>query len=411
MQPDVPNLRHLSAFREVARHGGISAAAGKVHLSQPAITQAIAKLEDFLGLNLFERMPSGMALTASGEVFFNRCSRLLDTLETGVDVALGTTRRRRSDATIIARQMTVAQLRALVALSEARNFSLAARVANLSQPSIHRAARDLERLVGVTLFKSSASGISLTDAALHLVLYVKLAQAEFRQAQQEIAAQQGREATRLVIGTMPLARSQIMPEAIDRILRRHPRLQIRTIDGPYPELLRRLREGDCDFLIGALRQPAPAQDVEEEALFSDQLAVIVRKDHPLSRFHELSLSDTLEFPWVAPPCETPGGKYLFETLGIEKLPETPVKLVSSSLILLRGVLARGDYVTIISEHQVAEELARGFLVKLPIPLENHIRPIGLTRRINWQPTTRQAEFIEILRAVARSVDASYAETE
>jgi len=45
MSPDRLNLRHMRAFCMVARCGSISAAAGDVHLSQPAITQAIAKPE------------------------------------------------------------------------------------------------------------------------------------------------------------------------------------------------------------------------------------------------------------------------------------------------------------------------------------------------------------------------------
>ncbi|MBZ0214965.1 MAG: LysR family transcriptional regulator, partial [Fimbriimonadaceae bacterium] len=54
MDRPFPNLRHLRAFREVAACRSISQASRRVHLSQPAITQAIAKLEDALGLALFD---------------------------------------------------------------------------------------------------------------------------------------------------------------------------------------------------------------------------------------------------------------------------------------------------------------------------------------------------------------------
>ena len=48
MQFAIPNLRHLRVFLEVARHRSISKAAPRVFLSQPAITQAIGKLETLL---------------------------------------------------------------------------------------------------------------------------------------------------------------------------------------------------------------------------------------------------------------------------------------------------------------------------------------------------------------------------
>ncbi len=39
------NLRHLRAFQEIAACQSISHAAARIHLTQPAITQALAKLE------------------------------------------------------------------------------------------------------------------------------------------------------------------------------------------------------------------------------------------------------------------------------------------------------------------------------------------------------------------------------
>ena len=62
-----------------------------------------------------------------------------------------------------------------------------------------------------------------------------------------------------------------------------------------------------------------------------------------------------------------------------------------SLIFLRGLLAQGDYLTIISQHQVSEEIDLGTLVHLNIPPKNSERPIGLTLRKDWQPTATQSQ--------------------
>ncbi|MFC3215224.1 helix-turn-helix domain-containing protein [Novosphingobium panipatense] len=58
------NLRHLHAVERIARLGTVNAAAGAVNLSQPAITQALARLEAMLELPLFERRHDGMILLA-----------------------------------------------------------------------------------------------------------------------------------------------------------------------------------------------------------------------------------------------------------------------------------------------------------------------------------------------------------
>lgn len=413
MQIDIPNIRHLLAFREVAHHRGISAAAKVVFLSQPAITQAISKLETRLGVTLFQRLASGMEVTKPGMIFLLRIGRMLDQLATGGAEAMARqTGKPAKRPEAFARMVTAAQLRALVALAQTRNFTLAAAKIGISQPTVHRAARDLERLLGFPLFRTTSQGIELTPSAHLLARRTRLALVELQQGLFELEVWKGRDATRIFVGTMPLARTRILPQAIHDMLKSHAHIQISAIDGPYDELLRGLRYGETDFLIGALRVPPPAPDVVQERLFDDDLTVVVRADHPLAGKPHVSLEETLAYPWVAPPKATPAGGYLSEVLKIATLVETPVKVVSSSLVLLRGLLLRGDYITLISAQQVRHEIAEGTLTTLPVRLVNNARPIGLTFRVGWHPTATQARFLGHVRRVATVMDGyGYAQTE
>jgi len=76
-----PNVRHLLAVQEVAARSRINLAAAAVHLSQPAVTQAVAKLEAALSARLFDRRPEGMFPTEVGEIFLRRVARALDLLK------------------------------------------------------------------------------------------------------------------------------------------------------------------------------------------------------------------------------------------------------------------------------------------------------------------------------------------
>jgi LysR family transcriptional regulator of gallate degradation len=107
--------------------------------------------------------------------------------------------------------------------------------------------------------------------------------------------------------------------------------------------------------------------------------------------------DTLSYPWIAPPKDTPAGQYLFETLRIEDQPDTPVRAVSSSMAVLRGVLAQGPYISIVSRHQIKIDEKLGVICKLDVPLHGDLRAIGLTYRNDWKPTQTQSLFIEYLR--------------
>ncbi len=71
------NLRHLRAFAAIADAGGVARAAGRLHLSQPALSRQIHALEDELGVPLFNRIGRGVQLTSEGEDLLRRSRHLL----------------------------------------------------------------------------------------------------------------------------------------------------------------------------------------------------------------------------------------------------------------------------------------------------------------------------------------------
>ncbi|GGJ65682.1 LysR family transcriptional regulator [Streptomyces brasiliensis] len=60
------DIRNVKYFLAVADTGSITKAAKVLHLSQPPLSTAMSKLESELGVQLFERMPRGIALTPAG---------------------------------------------------------------------------------------------------------------------------------------------------------------------------------------------------------------------------------------------------------------------------------------------------------------------------------------------------------
>ena len=77
------NLSQYKIFYEVARTGNISRAARELYISQPAISKAISKLEDSLGLSLFSRSSRGVQLTPEGQVLFEHAAEAFDALNRG----------------------------------------------------------------------------------------------------------------------------------------------------------------------------------------------------------------------------------------------------------------------------------------------------------------------------------------
>ena len=390
LQPYDLNLRHLRAVAAIRRCGSISRAAGEVALSQPAVTQGIAKLEAQLGLRLFERGPSGMAPTPEGTQLSERIEAAAGAMIAAFDAIRGGSRGGfRGTENLV----TMSQVRALLALAAAGSFVDAAQASSLSQPSLHRAVRDVERLSGVPLVERRGRGVRLTHAGQRLARGFGLAIEEIQAALDELAPA---DTGRIRIGAMPLARARLLPLAIARFHELRPAARIEVEEGPHAELIERLRDGRLDFLIGALRHPSPGPDVVQEALFGDRLVIVAGRGHPLAGTKAPSLDQLSSYPWVV---ARPGApllrvwRALFEDAGVP-VPDAPV--TCGSVMLIRGLLAESDFLTLLSPHQIG---GQGDLVAIGDPIEKTRRPIGLTTRADWRPAPAQRHFLELLRTL------------
>jgi DNA-binding transcriptional LysR family regulator len=86
---DVDRLRAMNAFVAVAEAEGFAAAAKRVGMSPPAITRAVAALEEHLGTRLFKRTTRAVRLSEAGVRFLADCKRILGEIEEAESSAAG----------------------------------------------------------------------------------------------------------------------------------------------------------------------------------------------------------------------------------------------------------------------------------------------------------------------------------
>ena len=373
------NLRHLQGVVRIADLGRMSAAAQAVNLTQPAMTQALARIEAVLDTPLFDRRQDGMAPTDAGLLFVPRIRAALEY--------------------IASPHVTMSRMRAMLALADSGSYTGAAVLTGLSLPSLHRAVSDLSLSLRRKLVDRRGRIVVMTEAGAALARSFRLARVEIEAGLAEIDALKGYETRRIVIAAMPLSRAKVVPAAVARFLRRHPQVQISIVEGSRAELVEPLRNGAVDLMVGALREPLIEPDLVQEPLFNDRPAVIARRGHPLEGGTP-TLEQLAEHSWVIAAPGAPlreSWQRMFEDAGVAV---PPVPIESGSVMAIRQLLIESDLLTMLSPDQVAVELEAGWLVTLGNAPSAQVRTVGVTSRASWRPTMVQAEFLSDLRAVS-----------
>ncbi len=389
------NLRHLAALSAISRLGSINKAADSVHISQSALTQGLSKIEKELGVSLFDRSATGMYPTSAGNVLLSRLDRAFQHFNSIEKELLADKRPRQA----IHLSFSNSQLRAVIAAVDERNISLAARKLSLAQPTVQRAVREVESICERQLFVRSATGVEPTRLARQLAQSSSLAFAEIQSGADEVHETKGLFRGELRIGSLPLARTDLVPATVTEVLRRFPSLKVSIVDGPYEELLHGLTHGKIDLILGALRKDVPSRNLLQETLFEDSLSVIVRKNHPLltknNRAFSFKTLSTMD--WIAPRTQTPARLRFQEIFASHKIDEPDHIIECSSSVAIRGLLLRSDRLALLSKRQVQLDIESGILAVLPMEFKRSARAIGVTTRKDWRPTAGQQHYLNIVR--------------
>ena len=198
---------------------------------------------------------------------------------------------------------------------------------------------------------------------------------------------------------MPLSRAHLVPRAVARLLEERPALSVSIVEGSWRELVEPLRDGLIDLMIGALR-PMHLPDLDQAPLHESHMIVAAGARHPLAGPAAVPLDRLAAFPWVVGHCGSPVRMQWEALFAGRDLPPHPVEC--GSAMVIRGLLAQGDFLTLLSPEQIALEMAGGVLAQVGPRLAGSVRRIGVTTRRDWRPTAGQRRFLDHLEDVTRA---------
>lgn len=389
MSPFDLNLRHLRGLLEVCEAGSVSAASSRMNISQPALTQGVVKLESQLGHLLFERRPNGMVPTEYGNIVVGRVRAAFEHLEAGVK-ALAVT------GFPVDRRLNMTQVKAFLSVAQTGSFVAASKQVELSQTAVHRAVRELEDLLQKPLVERRGRGIQINFSGKRFSRSCHLAVGELQSAFADIGIDSQRRT--IAIGTTPLARAYLVPEAMATMLLASPFIGFQVSEGNWGDLVELLRDGLIDMIVGEL-PPHESPDLSKVVLCQESAVVVAGKQHPLARACKVVDPDALgQYPWIVPPENSPLRDEWNRVFFGRDLPAAPIEC--GSIMIIGRLLTSSNLLTIATPDQVALQVRSGLLARIHSSCDPKTHTIGVTLRQKWRPTEQQSRFLSALAEVS-----------
>jgi DNA-binding transcriptional LysR family regulator len=382
------SFRQLRLFDSVARLQSFRRASEECNLSQPAVTQALAKLEQQVGVELLERRANGSYLNELGRIMHRRVSRFVEQIEHAL-VELGTPG---GQAAVFARRLSRSKVRSLIALIESKCLRAAAESLGLSPAALQRVAHDLERCLQKQLYHHDSGGMIVTQAAREFGRKIKLATQEVEWGIAEIDAVRGSSSSKIVVGAMLGGGSVLLASVLNEFVTAHPHAELQVVNEGAPAMMWSLRTGVVDFVIG-LGQENLRDDLVSETLAHTPYHIACRRGHRLLQKGKVTREDLLGCEWIAATPNSSRGACFKALFGNARPPRATI--VTSSLQIIRHVLAHSDRLTILTSYELAHEA--DVLVPIPFPPIEPVPAIGITSRANWCPTQLHTDFIAFIR--------------
>jgi DNA-binding transcriptional LysR family regulator len=304
------------------------------------------------------------------------------------------------------KRLRLKQLEHLIILAKAGNLSDTARLTHSTQPGLSRWLKELEEDVGAPLFERHARGLKPTTLGEMLIGHAKRITSEIERAQHNLDAFQKGVDQIITIGTSPATSANFVPHAIMEFLTRYPRTRVEIHESTMDSLLKKLKSGQLDVVVGRFDNYEPEQSLRNETLYSEKLCVIARKDHPLDGQKSLSWETLCRYDWIVWPHGAPIRTKLDVALTRAGRKPPLYRIESASQVSSLWLLGHSDMISISSEHVARYFISRGLISILDFEIERDSSPgaVGMCWRDEQHPEKSTLELLECLRRSAQDFD-------
>lgn len=267
------------------------------------------------------------------------------------------------------------QLHIFYTVAERGSFSAAAQSLHMTQPAVTMQVQSLEDYFGTKLLQRSTKRIELTEAGRALMPYAQRSIDLIRDTDQAMSSFTKQLKGRLQLGSSLTIGEYILPRLLGPFGQEYPHIAISMKVMNTSQIMEDILNHQLNF--GLIEAPVNHPDMHMEAVMSDELKLIVSKDHPLAERASVSLEEVMEYPFVLREQGSGTRLVMEEQLKKKKIDPASMKIVMElgSTGAVKSAVEAGLGISFVSTSSVKHEVA-----------------LGLIRTIKISDTTFQRQF-------------------
>ncbi|MDB4608883.1 hydrogen peroxide-inducible genes activator [Flavobacteriaceae bacterium] len=185
--------------------------------------------------------------------------------------------------------MTLTQLKYMIAVAEAGNFTLAAEKSFVTQPTLSMQIQKLEEELGVQIFNRAKKPIRLTKVGSEILIQARKIISESKRMEDVVAQEKGFIGGDFTLGIIPTVMPTLLPMFLNTFLKSYPKVNLKIEELTTENIIKKLEEGKID--AGICATPLKQEKIIERPLYYEPFVAYVPGNHRLAKSSQINVED------------------------------------------------------------------------------------------------------------------------
>jgi DNA-binding transcriptional LysR family regulator len=289
--------------------------------------------------------------------------------------------------------MELSQLRTFRVVAETLNFTRAAERLYLTQSAVSYQIKALEQELGEPLFIRGKKGVRLSRAGQTALEYAVRVLDEAEELRERVSGQRGPLTGHVKVAAATQAFVHLFAPLFESFMRSFPGVDLTFRSTPSTDqTISDIVNGAADVGFAALPVYFPSAQVQ--TLFEDELVVVVGSTHRLADRPHATVDDLKHEPWIL--LERGASiRRATDAFFLERGIEPSMALESNDTYFIKLMVERGLGISLLPAWAVRDEVAWGWLARVPIDGHRLRRQVAAVSLGRFQPAATRA-FLKFL---------------